>query len=258
MIATLGPEGTYSHRAARKLGDSVAFYDGVHEIAEAVVRSEVEGGVVPIENSIEGSVNATLDVLSDYDVYITREIVVEVHHALIAGSDDFQEIVSHPQALAQCRSYLKEHYPDVDLRSVSSTARGVEVARSEGVAAIAHPSLAGDDLRVIAEDIQDKEANSTRFVRLDTEHLEEVGPDSKTTVILYPGEDRPGLLYDILGVFKERGINLTRIESRPSKRELGDYVFHIDFIDGDVDSVLEELEGVVEWVDYLGTYGRLD
>lgn len=256
MIGTLGPEGTYSHQAALKLGGDVVFYDGVHEIAEAVVSGVVESGVVPIENSIEGSVNATLDVLTDYDVYITSEIVVEVHHALIAGSEDFTEIVSHPQALAQCRSYLKENYPDVDLRSVSSTARGVEVARREGVAAIAHPSLADRGLEVIAEDIQDKKANSTRFVRLDTEPSELGG--GKTTVILYPGEDRPGLLYDILGVFKERGINLTRIESRPSKRELGDYVFHIDFIAGDVEEVLEELEDVVEWVDYLGTYGKVD
>lgn len=258
MIATLGPEGTYSHRAALKLGGEVVFYDGVHEIAEAVVAGEVECGVVPIENSIEGSVNATLDVLSDYDVFITREIVVDVHHALLAASQEFGEIVSHPQALAQCRSYLKQNYPDADLRSVSSTAQGVEVARHEDVAAIAHPSLAGSGVEVIAEDIQDKKANSTRFVRLDTEPLDGDGPDTKTTVILYPGEDRPGLLYDILGVFKERGINLTRIESRPSKRELGDYVFHIDFIDGDVNAVLEELDGVVEWVDYLGTYGRVD
>jgi len=259
MIGTLGPEGTYSHRAAQLLGDEIRFYDGVPEIGDAVKESDVEKGVVPIENSIEGSVNATLDVLSEYDLYIVAEAVVDVQHALLAQSDDFDIVSSHPQALAQCRTYLRERYPEAELRSVSSTATGVDEARAEpSIGAIAHPSLGDETVTVIEESIQDAEANSTRFVAVAPEPTERDEPngEKKTTIVIYPGEDRPGLLHDILGVFKKRGVNLTRIESRPSKRELGDYVFHIDFGDGEVDEILDALDGYAEWVDYLGTYGR--
>jgi prephenate dehydratase len=258
MIGTLGPAGTYSHRAALKLGDDVRFYDGVPEIAEAVEGGDVERGVVPVENSIEGSVNATLDVLVEYDLYIVGEVVVDVEHALLAQDDGFDVVASHPQALAQCRGYLRENRPDAELRSVSSTAAGVEEARSDAsVAAIAHPSLADDSVRVIDESVQDADGNSTRFVVL----AREPADGDKTTIVVYPGADRPGLLYDILGVFKERGVNLTRIESRPSKRELGDYVFHIDFEGGsdggDADEILGALDEHVEWVEFLGSYDRV-
>lgn len=262
MIGTLGPEGTYSHRAALRLGDEIRFYDGVPEIADAVEAGDVDRGVVPMENSIEGSVNATLDVLAEYDLYIVAEVVVEVEHALLAQDDDFEVVASHPQALAQCRGYLRDRYPDAELRSVSSTAAGVEEARADAsVAAIAHPSLADETVRVVDDEIQDAEGNSTRFVAVAREPSRQ---GEKTTVVVYPGEDRPGLLYDILSVFKERGINLTRIESRPSKRELGDYFFHIDFevpeddSDGGVDEILDALEEHVEWVEFLGTYERVE
>jgi prephenate dehydratase len=254
-IGTLGPAGTYSHRAALRLGDDVDFYDGVPEIADAVERGDVERGVVPVENSIEGSVNATLDVLAEYDLYIVGEVVVDVEHALLAQDDGFGVVASHPQALAQCRGYLRENRPDAELRSVSSTAAGVEEARDDAsVAAIAHPSLADDTVRVIDHPVQDAEGNSTRFVVLAREPTE---GGEKTSIVVYPGADRPGLLYDILGVFKDRGVNLTRIESRPSKRELGDYVFHIDFEGGDADEILDALEKHVDWVEFLGSYDRL-
>ncbi len=254
-IGTLGPSGTYSHHAALKLGDDPHFYDGVPEIAEAVESGEVSRGVVPIENSIEGSVNATLDVLAEYDLYIVAEVVVEVEHALLAQDDGFSVVASHPQALAQCREYLRENYPDAELRSVSSTAAGVDVARDDpNVAAIAHPSLADGEVRVLDEAIQDVEGNSTRFVGIARDPVE---GGEKTTIVVYPGADRPGLLYDILGVFKERGVNLTRIESRPSKRELGDYVFHIDFEGGDADGILDALDEHTEWVEFLGSYDRV-
>ncbi|MDY6764605.1 MAG: prephenate dehydratase [Halobacteria archaeon] len=260
MIGTLGPQGTYSHLATLRITDSIEFYEGVHQIADAVVEGDVDSGVVPIENSIEGSVNATLDVLTNYDLYVTSEIIVEVHHALLSKNTNFDEIASHPQALAQCRSYINKNYPDVNLRGVSSTAKAVEIAReNEGVAAIAHPDTAGD-LNVIAEDIQDTNTNTTRFVRLSTRPLDSGSEREKTTIIIYPGDDRPGLLYDILEVFKDRNINLTRIESRPSKRELGDYVFHLDFENknvSNVDGVLSEFGEEVEWVDYLGSYDSL-
>lgn len=289
MLATLGPEGTYSHRAALELDDDVRFEDSVPAIAEAVVEGDVPAGVLPIENAIEGSVDATLDVLLDHDVAITGEVVLPIHHALIGQREEIEAVASHPQALAQCRDYLRDHHPDADLRSAASTAAGVEAARQDpSVAAIAHPAMAdpatdgdaedagghgrtgsgeGDEpgaaggrgLAVLAEEIADVPGNATRFVRLATEPLDAdaLADDAKTTIAVYPGGDRPGLLYDILGIFADRGINLTRIESRPSKRELGDYVFHLDYVDGDVDAVLAALREEVEWVEYCGTYERL-
>ncbi|MFP4189216.1 MAG: prephenate dehydratase [Halobacteriales archaeon] len=258
QIGTLGPAGTYSHRAASRLGDDISFYDGVPEIADAVERGDVERGVVPVENSIEGSVNATLDVLVEYDLYVVGEVVVDVEHALLAQDEEFDVVASHPQALAQCRGYLRDRYPDAELRSVSSTAAGVEEAREDAsVAAIAHPSLADETVWVLDESVQDADGNSTRFVVLAREPADGGG---KTSIVVYPGADRPGLLYDILGVFKDRGVNLTRIESRPSKRELGDYVFHIDFEGGsdDADGILDALDEHVEWVEFLGSYDRVD
>jgi prephenate dehydratase len=262
MIGTLGPEGTYSHRAALRLGDEISFYEGVPEIAEAVESGEVERGVLPVENSIEGSVNATLDVLVEYDLYIVAEVVVDVEHALLAQNDGFSVVASHPQALAQCRSYLRERYPEAELRSVSSTAAGVEEAREDAsVAAIAHSALADETVRVIEESIQDVDGNSTRFVAVAREPSDEFEDGkAKTTIVVYPGSDRPGLLYDILGVFKERGVNLTRIESRPSKRELGDYVFHIDIAAGlyeeRTQDALADIEAITAdgWVRRLGSY----
>ncbi|MFB6283351.1 MAG: prephenate dehydratase [Halobacteria archaeon] len=257
-IATLGPEGTYSHMAARKIGDDMEFYDDVYEIAAAIEDqdSDVKAGVLPIENSIEGSVTPTLDVLMEFDVYIRNEVVVEVHHALLSRSEGFDTVVSHPQALRQCRGYLDENYSDVRRKTTTSTAKAAETAEDDSnYAAIAHPSLAGTDLGVLEKEIQDEEHNHTRFVHVEADRGSLTG--DKTTVIVYPGRDRPGLLYDILSVFKERGVNLSRIESRPSKHELGDYVFHIDFHDGDVEAILEELRNTVEWVEFKGSYGEI-
>ncbi len=250
-IGTLGPSGTYSHKAALVFGDSIRFYKSVPSVAEGIVKNEVESGVLPIENSIEGSVNATLDALTENDLYITAEVELDVRHALLSMSSSFVEVVSHPQALAQCRIFLRENYPDVELRSVESTAKGAEEAKENSeIAAIARPELAGDELNVIETNIQDRKSK-TRFVKLEKNPKDSGG---KTTIVVRPEKDRPGLLYDILEVFKERSINLTRLESRPSRKELGEYIFHIDFIDGDVDEILDNLKGRVKNVDYLGSY----
>lgn len=253
-IGTLGPPGTYSHKAALVFDDSIRFYKSVPAVAEGIAKNEVGSGVLPIENSIEGSVNATLDALTENDLYITAEVELNVRHALLSSSSSFIEIVSHPQALAQCRVFLRENYPDVELRSVESTAKGAEEARENPeIAAIARPELADDKLEVIETDIQDTESR-TRFVKLEKNPKKN---GEKTTIVVRPEEDRPGLLYDILEVFKERNINLTRLESRPSRKELGEYIFHIDFIDGYVDDILEELEDSVKNVDYLGSYDEV-
>jgi prephenate dehydratase len=263
QAVTLGPEGTYSHRAARAVADDVAFRESVTAIVQSVVAGHHERGVVPVENSIEGSVTESLDALSNGDVAVLREVVTPIRHALLAQSPDFSLIASHSQALAQCRKYLEREYPDRQREAVASTARGVARAREDpSVAGIGHPANAAEgdpELEVLAEDIQDRSSNATRFLV--------VGPESerseaggKTSIVVYPAANYPGLLLELLEAFAERDINLSRVESRPSGRRLGDYLFHIDFeaglYEGRTQQALEAVRDVAGdgWVSVLGSY----
>lgn len=257
---TLGPAGTYSHRAAEAVDEDVSFLDAVYDVVEAVADGTAEQGVVPIENSIEGSVTASLDALVEREVAVVREVVTPIRHALIAKSDDIQQIASHEQALAQCRSYLEEHYPDAEWVPVASTARGVVLAREEtGVAGIAHPDTAGTDLTVLAEDIQERTSNATRFFVIAPKDRR-TDSGGKTSLIVYPNTNYPGLLLAMLEPFAERDINLSRVESRPSGERLGDYVFHIDVEAGLYEqrtrAAVEAVEDLAAegWVRRLGSY----
>jgi prephenate dehydratase len=260
---TLGPAGTYSHRAARAVADSVEFREAVTAIVQAVADGEYDRGVVPIENSIEGSVTESLDAVAEYEVSVLKEIVTPIRHALLAQSANFEVVASHSQALAQCRSYLEAEYPDARLEAVASTARGVERAREDPtVAGIGHPDNADGDLQALAEDIQDRSSNATRFLV--------VGPASeasdaggKTSLVVYPNANYPGLLLELLEAFADRDINLSRIESRPSGNRLGDYLFHIDFEAGLYEErareAVAEVEGIASkgWVRRLGSYDTM-
>jgi prephenate dehydratase len=260
QAVTLGPAGTYSHRAASAVADDVDFRESVTAIVEAVADESFERGVVPIENSIEGSVTETLDALADREVAVVREVVTPIRHALLAQSGNFSTIASHSQALAQCRSYLESEYPEANLEAVASTARGVERAREDPtVAGIGHPDNAGDDLEVVAEGIQDRTSNATRFfVIAPTSHRSEAG--GKSSLVVYPNANYPGLLLELLEPFADRDINLTRVESRPSGERLGDYVFHVDFAAGLYEersqAAIAEVEAIAEngWVRRLGSY----
>jgi prephenate dehydratase len=261
---TLGPAGTYSHRAARAVAedDAIDFTESVTAIVESVADGDYDRGVVPVENSIEGSVTESLDAFAEYEVAVLREIITPIRHALLAQASEFDMVASHAQALAQCRSYLEEHYPDADLEAVASTARGVQRAREDAaIAAIGHPANAnnGVELRVLAEDIQDRTSNATRFlVAAPASERTEAG--SKTSFIVYPNVDYPGLLLEMLEPFADRDINLTRVESRPSGERLGDYVFHIDISAGlyedRTQAALADIEAIAEkgWVRRLGSY----
>jgi len=259
-VITLGPEGTYSHRAAEAVGDEVSFAESMTAVIEAVASGEYDRGVVPVENSTDGSVNESLDAFAEYDIAIVRELITPIRHALLAQGPEFSVVASHAQALAQCRGYLDENYPNATLEAVASTARGVEHAREDpAVAGIGHPDNAGDDLTVLAEDIQDQSSNATRFVALaPASQRSEAG--SKSSFIVYPGVDYPGLLLELLEPFADRDINLTRVESRPTGERLGDYVFHIDIAAGLYEErateALAEIEAIAEdgWVRRLGSY----
>ena len=263
-VLTLGPAGTYSHRAAGAVADDEAidFSESVTAIVESVAGGEYSRGVVPVENSIEGSVTESLDAFAEDDVAVLREIITPIRHALLAQGERFETVASHAQALAQCREYLETHYPDAGLEAVASTARGVQRAREDpGVAAIGHPANAESDgqITVLAEDIQDRSSNATRFLVVAPAD-ERSSAGSKTSFIVYPSEDRPGLLLELLEPFADRDINLTRVESRPSGERLGDYVFHIDIAAGlyeeRTQDALSDIEEIAAdgWVRRLGSY----
>ncbi|MCU4742351.1 prephenate dehydratase [Halobacteria archaeon AArc-m2/3/4] len=257
---TLGPEGTYSHRAARAIDDDIDFAQSFMAIVEAVSNGEYDYGIIPVENSIEGSVTESLDAVAEYDVAVVREIITPIRHALLAQGPEFDTVASHSQALAQCRSYLEREYPDAELEAVASTARGVERARDDPtVAGIGHPDNGGDGLEVLAEDIQDQTSNATRFFALAPASERSEG-GGKTSLVVYPDANYPGLLLELLEPFADRDINLTRVESRPSGERLGDYVFHIDVAAGHYEArtkeAIEDLEALSEdgWVRWLGSY----
>lgn len=259
-VVTLGPEGTYSHRAAKAIGNDIDFRQSVTAIVDAVASGEYDRGIIPIENSIEGSVTESLDAIAEYEIAIVSEIVTPINHALLAQGEDFETIASHSQALAQCRSYLETTYPDATLEAVASTAQSVEYAREDSsMAGIAHPDNAGDGIEVIADDIQEQSSNATRFFAV-APAADRSSGGGKTSIVAYPDVDYPGLLLELLEPFADRNINLTRLESRPSGERLGDYVFHIDIEAGLYESrteeALAELEELAEngWVRRLGSY----
>jgi prephenate dehydratase len=261
-VVTLGPAGTYSHRAATAVADDedVDFRESVTSIVEAVSDGTFERGVIPVENSIEGSVTESLDALADDGIAVVREIVTPIRHALLAQGEDFAVVASHSQALAQCRDYLEENYPDADLEAVASTARGVQRALEDSnIAAIGHPQNAGEDLEVLATDIQDQTSNATRFFVI-ADEAERGDAGGKTSIVVYPNVNYPGLLLELLEAFADRDINLSRIESRPSGERLGDYLFHIDFEAGlyedRTQAALADVEELASegWVRTLGSY----
>jgi len=231
----------------------------------AVEAGEVASGIVPIENSIEGSVNVTLDTLAfDTQLYIEREIVYPIRHRLVTKPgvvrEEIKEIVSHPHATAQCRSFLTRNFPDVPLVAANSTAEAAMTVSGmeEPVAAVTTEIAASlYDLVVLERDIEDYPSNRTRFIVVGKDRPEPSGED-KTSMACFIRENRPGSLLEILTEFASRGINLTKIESRPTKKVLGEYYFFID-IEGHVEDdaikdALGSLMGKLREIKLLGSY----
>lgn len=268
-IGFLGPAGTYTEEAALKYepkGD-LRPYPTVAEVGLAVASGETDEGVVPIENSLEGSVTFTLDLLiSQSGLSITREILLPIQHFLMATAGtrpaDVQVIFSHPQALAQCRNYLLRCFPQAQQTASLSTVAAVADLQTSGVPAAAiAPWRAGQlyDVEIIGQNIQDNPNNVTRFVVLARVDQPPTGAD-KTSICFTFEEDAPGALYGALGEFARRNINLAKIESRPTKESLGRYIFLIDCEGHREDPLVKEaLEGVsqqVSMLKVLGSYPR--
>ncbi len=269
-VGILGPRGTYSEIAARThFGDDIepVTYSLITDVAEAVEKDDIPVGIVPLESLREGSVGETLDALAWNEVKIQAEIVLKITHNLLGTKDtEFEEIkqvLSHPQAIAQCKNFLRENLPDAELISVTSTAKAGKQISKVGkpfMAAIGSEGLADlYDLKVLKENIQTGKQDETRFVCLGKEDSEPTGND-KTSIVFYTKEDRPGILYEILSEFAEKDINLTKIESRPSKEALGDYLFFLDFKghrkDDQIKKVLDEVEKDVATLKVIGSYPK--
>ncbi len=271
-IGILGPEGTFSETAAmlwlkeggRIENFAIKYYETIFDVSETVLKKEVNYGIVPIENSLEGSVGDTLDVLSSEnadEMQIVGEVLVPIRICLLFNGSlpEIKKIVSHHHALAQCKQFIRERLKGVALKSVDSTASAAKLAaQSEEIAALASAEAAKMyGVNILAEDVQDKDS-VTRFIVLSSSGIKAAptGKD-KTSILLYLKE-RPGALYEVLGEFALRGLNLTKIESRPSKRALGDYMFYIDceghLEEAEIQEALKGVEKKAAMLKILGTY----
>jgi len=264
-IAYLGPEGTYSQLAALEFfGDGAELSDcaSIDDVFAAVENRQVAYGVVPVENSTEGAINNTQDCLVDSSTKIVGEQIVSIEHSLLVlentPKSDIKKIVSHKQSLAQCRGYLAENFPEAEQLECPSNAEAAIRAQTDpGTAAIAS-ELAGRlySLQSLDRRIQDKSNNRTRFLVLALEDTAPTGSD-KTSILVYT-ENKPGALFRVLEPFENFQLSLTKIETRPSKKEAWEYVFFIDFEGHAIDEAAKNLFAALEKdgveVKILGSY----
>lgn len=271
-VAFQGDRGAYSEEAARlAVPGGEERVRGVpcprfRHVFDAVAAGEADFGIVPIENSLAGSVRENYDLLLERDLHVVGERYLPIRHCLMAlpGTElsGVELVLSHPQALAQCSRTLSELLPEAERRAEPDTAGSARRVREEGMreaAAVASERAADvHGLRVLRRGIEDHPDNVTRFLVLGTEPSE-AGPDAKTTVV-FSGENEPGLLYRCLGAFARRGIDLTKIESRPLAGSAWEYVFYLDFrgraSDPETARALEEMEEAAALLRVLGSYPR--
>jgi prephenate dehydratase len=266
-LALLGPEGTFSEMAAKKWypGAELIFMDDMECAVRAVDDGSCDESIVPIENSVEGPVGVVLDALLEIRSPIVGEEVLPIRQCLMSRGSlkDVKIIVSHPQGLGQCRHYIHEHFPKAEVRATGSTSHAARLAQEfpEMAAIGCSESAQKYGLKVLKEGIQDYASNYTRFIVLGRRRPSPTGHD-KTSLAVYLDRDRPGALYDFLGELACRQINMTRIESRPSKKLLGDYWFFIDVEGHEKDPALREaisaLKDKCTTLKVLGSYPRAD
>lgn len=263
-VAYLGPKATYTHLACLKQFGYSATYvpvNGIKEVFQEVERGRVEYGVVPIENSTEGVVTHTLDLFVESPLKIVGEVLQEVTHHLMSRSGKMEEvkaIYSHPHAIAQCRIWLENHVPRIPIREVSSTAKAAEICLEDPSAAAIASELAVQlyGLKILERRIEDNLNNFTRFLIISRKSLPRTGHDK--TSVMFTVSDRVGALHDILRPFAEHGINMTKIESRPSKKKVWEYIFFVDIEghsdDKKVEAVLSDLKENCLYLKVLGSY----
>jgi prephenate dehydratase len=268
-IAYLGPPGTFTEEAALRYDEKAQLipFSTIPAVASAVDTGIAEEGIVAIENSLEGSVTETLDLLiHESRLLILQELVLPIEHLLLVKPETEAEqvtvIFSHPHALAQCRHFIERCFPKAQMVAALSTAAAVEqmISYSSPAAAVGTGRAASIyGAKILASNIQDRFPNLTRFVVLANTDHKRTGYD-KTSIAFSFGEDRPGLLYQILKEFADRNINLTKVESRPSKESLGRYIFLIDIEGHRDDPLIAEVIDVIKvettFFKVFGSYPR--
>ncbi len=274
-LAFLGPVGTYGEQAAVQLVQLEGLEDvefvpqlGIRAVVQALASGACDAAVVPVENSVEGGVTACLDALWEHpELAISRALVLPIRHALLGSGalEGVSEVLSHPQALAQCSQWLADHLPNALQLPTSSTAEAARmVAGSRFRAAVASRQAAQEHgLQELAYPINDVAGNCTRFLLLRREPRPASGPVASVAFSLH--SNQPGALLQALDCFAQRGLNMSRIESRPSKREMGEYIFFVDLElpapdsaaladSAALDSALAELKPLCEHLALFGTY----
>lgn len=268
-IGYLGPKGTFSHEALieymGKNSDYKAYdYNTINDAILAVQKGDIDEAIVPTENSLEGAINVTLDMLAtEVDLKIKQEVVIAIKEYLLVkkgtSQKDIKCILSHPQPLGQCRKYINNNFPGVFIKAVYSTAGAAEeVGKGIGdLAAVGSMTAASVyGLDIMASSIQDGDNNFTRFVVVSKGDTSKTGSDK--TSIVFSTEDRPGSLYRVLDIFSLWDINMARIESRPAKNQLGRYIFFVDIIghidDDDIKDALTMIKKKTSFFKLLGSY----
>lgn len=286
-ISFLGPRGTFSHEAASTISDNLISYCSITDVMGSVDSGESLKAVVPIENSIEGPVNLTVDSLvHDFDLKICGEIIIPISHNLLVNSgtslDEVKDVYSHSQALNQCRYFIQDH--DMLAHYTLSTAEAARKVSESGKGGAIGNLKAAElyGLEVLASNIQETSNNQTRFIIVSKEDFDESEDNSyccsaskvsdcccgdiesdeeyKTSIAFSLFEDNPGGLYNILGIFAKYNINLNKIESRPSREGLGKYIFFIDFEykknNKEIPSILDNLKSETSFFKHLGSYPK--
>jgi chorismate mutase/prephenate dehydratase len=266
-IAYLGPEATFTHQAAiRKFGSSLRYaaQKTISDVFSEVAKNRADYGVVPVENSTEGVVTHTLDMFVESDLKIVAQIILPIQHCLLSRfpRSRIRKLYAHPQSLGQCRGWVQNNLPDVEIIETSSNARSAELAAKEKNSAAIAGVLAAEryDLRILESDIQDNSANATRFLVLGRQCSPPTGRDRTSLMLSITHE--VGALHQALAAFRRFKLNMTKIESRPNKRRAWEYYFFVDCEghkdDRKVAKAIAELERQCNFVKVLGSYPNSD
>jgi chorismate mutase/prephenate dehydratase len=265
-VAFFGPKATFTHLAAMQqfgLSAELSPQKSIPAVFEEVEKGRAHYGVVPVENSTEGMVSHTLDMFIESELKINFEVLLEIHHFLLSRTgrfDDIKKVYSHPQPLAQCRNWLADNLPGATLVDVASTAVAAQIVSEDYAAAAIASELAATiyDLKVVRERIEDQVNNFTRFLVIGTKLAERSGNDK--TSLLFSVKDEAGILYRMLEPFAKRGINLSKIESRPLKKKAWEYIFFLDLAghisDPVIAEAIQELNVCCQFVKVLGSYPK--
>ncbi len=266
-IAYLGPEATFTHQAAiRRFGSSLRYaaQKTIADVFSEVTKNRADYGVVPVENSTEGVVTHTLDMFVDSELKIVAQIILSIQHCLVGNHprERIKKLYGHPQTLAQCRDWVRNYLPEVEIIETSSNARSAELASREKDSAAIAGSLAAEryGLDILECDIQDNSANATRFLVLGRQCGPPTGKDR--TSIMFSISHEVGALHKALAAFRRFKLNMTKIESRPSKRKAWEYYFFVDCEghkeDRKVAKAIAELEKECNFVKVLGSFPNSD